>query len=42
LRRVAVSGIGVVSTLGNGTAELLANARACRSGVRADGRDSKS
>ena len=34
MRRVAVSGIGVVSPLGNSTAEVLANARAGRSGVR--------
>ena len=33
MRRVAVSGIGVVSPLGNSPAELLANARAGRSGV---------
>jgi 3-oxoacyl-(acyl-carrier-protein) synthase len=34
MRRVAVSGIGVVSPLGNGAAAVLANARAGRSGVR--------
>ena len=34
MRRVAVSGIGVVSPLGNSTAEVLANALAGRSGVR--------
>lgn len=34
MRRVAVSGIGVVSPLGNGAAEVLARARAGRSGVR--------
>ena len=34
MRRVAVSGIGVVSPLGNSTADVLANARAGRSGVR--------
>ncbi len=34
MRRVAVSGIGVVSPLGNSAAEVLANARAGRSGVR--------
>jgi len=34
MRRVAVSGIGVVSPLGNSTAEVLANARAGRSGIR--------
>lgn len=34
MRRVAVSGIGVVSPLGNGAAQVLANARAGRSGVR--------
>ncbi len=33
MRRVAVSGIGVVSPLGNGPAEVLASARAGRSGV---------
>lgn len=33
MRRVAVSGIGVVSPLGNGVAELFAQARAGRSGV---------
>ncbi len=33
MRRVAVSGIGVVSPLGNSVAELFANARAGRSGV---------
>jgi len=33
MRRVAVSGIGVVSPLGNSAAEVLANARAGRSGV---------
>lgn len=33
MRRVAVSGIGVVSPLGNGAAQVLANARAGRSGV---------
>ena len=33
LRRVAVTGIGVVSPLGNGAAEVLANARAGRSGI---------
>lgn len=34
MRRVAVSGVGVVSPLGNGTAEVLARARAGCSGVR--------
>jgi 3-oxoacyl-(acyl-carrier-protein) synthase len=34
MRRVAVSGIGVVSPLGNSAAEVLASARAGRSGVR--------
>lgn len=34
MRRVAVSGIGVVSPLGNSMAEVLARARAGRSGVR--------
>ena len=34
MRRVAVSGIGVVSPLGNSAGELLANARGGRSGVR--------
>lgn len=34
MRRVAVSGIGVISPLGNSTREVLANARAGRSGVR--------
>jgi 3-oxoacyl-[acyl-carrier-protein] synthase II len=34
MRRVAVSGIGVVSPLGNSPAEALANAQAGRSGVR--------
>jgi 3-oxoacyl-[acyl-carrier-protein] synthase II len=34
MRRVAVSGIGVVSPLGNGMAEVLAQARAGRSAVR--------
>ena len=34
MRRVAVSGIGVVSPLGNSAAEVLARARAGRSGVR--------
>jgi 3-oxoacyl-[acyl-carrier-protein] synthase II len=34
MRRVAVSGIGVVSPLGNSVAEVLANARDGRSGVR--------
>jgi len=34
MRRVAVSGIGVVSPLGNSAAEVLANARAGRSGIR--------
>jgi 3-oxoacyl-[acyl-carrier-protein] synthase II len=34
MRRVAVSGVGVVSPLGNSAAEVLANARAGRSGVR--------
>lgn len=34
MRRVAVSGIGVVSPLGKGAAQVLANARAGRSGVR--------
>ncbi|MFM9915407.1 MAG: beta-ketoacyl-[acyl-carrier-protein] synthase family protein [Rhizobacter sp.] len=34
MRRVAVSGIGVVSPLGNSAAEVLANARTGRSGVR--------
>ena len=34
MRRVVVSGIGVVSPLGNSAAEVLANARAGRSGVR--------
>ena len=34
MRRVAVSGIGVVSPLGNSPAELFANARVGRSGVR--------
>ena len=34
MRRVAVSGLGVVSPLGNRAAEVLANARAGRSGVR--------
>ena len=33
MRRVAVSGIGVVSPLGNHAAEVLANARAGRSGI---------
>ena len=34
MRRVAVSGIGVISPLGNGTVEVMAGARAGRSGVR--------
>ena len=34
MRRVAVSGIGVISPLGNSTAEVMACARAGRSGVR--------
>jgi len=34
MRRVAVSGIGVISPLGNSAAEVLAQARAGRSGVR--------
>ncbi|HSM22751.1 MAG TPA: beta-ketoacyl synthase N-terminal-like domain-containing protein [Rubrivivax sp.] len=34
MRRVAVSGIGVISPLGNGTVEVMACARAGRSGVR--------
>ena len=34
MRRVAVSGIGVISPLGNGTVEVMARARAGRSGVR--------
>jgi len=34
MRRVAVSGIGVVSPLGNSAADVLANARAGRSGIR--------
>ncbi|MDL2339311.1 MAG: beta-ketoacyl-[acyl-carrier-protein] synthase family protein [Pseudomonadota bacterium] len=34
MRRVAVSGLGVVSPLGNSAAEVLAHARAGRSGVR--------
>ena len=34
MMRVAVSGIGVVSPLGNSTAEVMAHARAGRSGVR--------
>jgi 3-oxoacyl-[acyl-carrier-protein] synthase II len=34
MRRVAVSGIGVISPLGNSTAEVMARARAGRSGVR--------
>lgn len=34
MRRVAVSGIGVISPLGNGAAEVMACARAGRSGVR--------
>ena len=34
MRRVAVSGIGVVSPLGNSVAEVMAHARAGRSGVR--------
>jgi 3-oxoacyl-[acyl-carrier-protein] synthase II len=34
VRRVAVSGIGVVSPLGNSAAELWAHARAGRSGIR--------
>lgn len=34
MRRVAVSGIGVVSPLGNSATEVLANARSGRSGVR--------
>ena len=34
MRRVAVSGIGVVSPLGNSAAEVIANARAGRSGIR--------
>jgi 3-oxoacyl-(acyl-carrier-protein) synthase len=34
MRRVAVSGLGVVSPLGNGAAEVYAHARAGRSGVR--------
>lgn len=34
MRRVAVSGIGVVSPLGNSAAEVLAHARGGRSGVR--------
>jgi 3-oxoacyl-(acyl-carrier-protein) synthase len=33
MRRVAVSGIGVVSPLGNSAAEVFANARAGRSGI---------
>ena len=33
MRRVAVSGIGVVSPLGNSAADCFANARAGRSGV---------
>ena len=34
MRRVAVSGIGVVSPLGNSAAEVFARARAGRSGIR--------
>lgn len=34
MRRVAVSGVGVVSPLGNSAAEVLSRARAGRSGVR--------
>ena len=34
MRRVAVSGMGVVSPLGNSAAEAFANARAGRSGIR--------
>ena len=34
MRRVAVSGIGVVSPLGNSAEDVLANARAGRSGIR--------
>ena len=34
MRRVAVSGIGVVSPMGNSATEVLANARAGRSGIR--------
>jgi 3-oxoacyl-[acyl-carrier-protein] synthase II len=34
VRRVAVSGIGVVSPLGNSAAEIMAHAKAGRSGVR--------
>ena len=34
MRRVAISGIGVVSPLGNSATEVLANARAGHSGVR--------
>jgi 3-oxoacyl-[acyl-carrier-protein] synthase II len=34
MRRVAVSGIGVISPLGNSPAEVMARARAGRSGVR--------
>ena len=34
MRRVAVSGIGLVSPLGNSMAEVMAHARAGRSGVR--------
>lgn len=34
MRRVAVSGIGVISPLGNNTAQVMACARAGRSGVR--------
>jgi 3-oxoacyl-[acyl-carrier-protein] synthase II len=34
MRRVAISGIGVVSPLGNSTAEVYAQARAGRSGIR--------
>jgi 3-oxoacyl-[acyl-carrier-protein] synthase II len=34
VRRVAVTGIGVLSPLGNSTTEVMANARAGRSGIR--------
>lgn len=34
MKRVAVSGMGVISPLGNSLAEVMANARAGRSGVR--------
>jgi len=34
LRRVAISGLGIISPLGNSAAEMLANARAGHSGIR--------